>query len=168
MRARFNGCLSALLLASLQAARAAPQNQLAVPPTPIPPTPVPPPPLLDGFWAFLSYVQLPFVGAIVILSIITVGILRALPQAWSRHRLVEVALKVVAPILLTLGAWVPLAFKPPHADPFGIALVACLLLRIIMFTNKVHSMQTGGTDSWCSSCWRVLTACWVCIAGLWE
>jgi hypothetical protein len=80
-----------------------------VPPTPVPPTPVPAPPLLDGFLAFLSYVQLPFVGAILFLSTLTIGILRALPQAWSRHRLVEVALKVVAPILLTLGAWVPLA-----------------------------------------------------------
>jgi hypothetical protein len=132
-----------LIFALLHAVRAASQDSTAMPPTP-----VPPPPLLDGFWAFLSYVQLPFIGAILILSTLTVGILRALPQAWSRHRLVEVALQVVAPILLTLGAWVPLAFKPPHADPFGIALVASLLLRIIMFTNKVHSMQTGGTDCW--------------------
>jgi hypothetical protein len=98
--------------------------------------------------SFLSYVQLPFVGIIVFLSASAASITCALKQAWSHHRLVEVALKVVAPIVLTLGAWVPLVFEPAHTDPFGVALIACLLLRIIMFTNKVHSMQTGGTGEW--------------------
>ena len=71
--------------------------------------------------------------------------------------------------LLALGPWIALVFEPGllHINPIGITLIACLLLRIIMFTNKVHSMQTGRTDPWRSSCWLLLTACWVSVAGAW-
>ena len=90
------------------------------------PTPIPPPPLLAGFDAFLSLVQLPFVVAVVLLSATTAGFLHACQFTWCLHRLVEVAIKVVAPLLLALGAWAPLAFKPPRTDPLGVALLACL------------------------------------------
>ena len=115
---------------------------------------------MSRFASFLRSIQLPFMGVVLIASAgITCLLHTACP--WSQRRPVEVALKLVAPPLLTLGAWAPLVFEPRvlSTDPFGAALVACLLLRIIMFTNKAHSMQTGGTDLWRSWCWLLLAAC---------
>jgi hypothetical protein len=117
---------------------------------------------------FLTYVQLPYVALVVVLAIMLSGALYVSnPYAWCRQRPVEIALKVFAPPLLVLGAWVPLAFKVSDTDPFGVALVASVLLRIVMFTNKVHTMQKGGTDLWSSPCWILLAVSWLSLAGVW-
>ena len=36
-----------------------------------------------------------------------------------------------------LGAWMPLAFDLPHTDPFGVALVACLVLVSAIYMDPV-------------------------------
>ena len=122
--------------------------------------------MTSGVVDFVTFVQLPFVAVVTLCSAAISCAVRN--QVWCKRRPVEVALKVAGPPVLVVGAWAALAVGVPlHTDPLGVALVACLLLRIIMFTNKVHSMQSGGTDLFRAACSVVLVVCWVWMAGLW-
>jgi Leucine-rich repeat (LRR) protein len=132
----------------------------------------PSPPAIHSYLAIFAYAQLPFIASVAVLSAIISIFISIVdrticPLAWCQHRPVEVALKVVAAPLLVLGQWIPLVFHIPHTEPLSVALVACLLLRITMFTNKIDSMQTGGTDPWRSSCWLLFAACWVAVGAFW-
>jgi len=61
---------------------------------------------------------------VVLASIIISCALRH--QAWSKHRPVEVALKVACPPLLVAGVWATFAFGVSiRTDPVSVALVAC-------------------------------------------
>ena len=99
----------------------------------------------QDLWAFVAYVQLPFLTAVVAIAASVAFVLHQVrPQNWSRNRPVEVAMKVAAPPLLALGAWMPLAFDLPHTDPFGVALVACLVLVSAIWTQCASAHKARG------------------------
>ena len=115
---------------------------------------------------YLQHLQFHVLIVIGFLMTAVFGVCNWLGHVWCKpNSRVDTVLYFVGTPLLAASVWAPLLFAPvwKTSNAYGLGAAASMLIRVVMFCNKVGSMKgSRGTASW-----AILISCWASLAFFW-